>query len=207
MIIDHIHDAIAQVKVLQNKVVEKQRFKGYSEKDRALSGTLALVVAAVMYISNYPKTTSAHLLGRGIVFTFAFVLNYGALIYWFLFDKKVKRNFRKLRPTIDVFPALFVGGILTWCFIQADQVHLLFGMWMSIYGLMSLANRHVLPRLYWIIGVFYLFCGTILLLSTNADFLNPWPMGIVFFIGEWLGALILHFEDRLIEYLRNSTKG
>ena len=69
-----------------------------------------------------------------------------SLLIKFLFDKKVKRDFRKLRPTVDVFPAFFVGGILTWSFIQADQVQLLFGMWMSIYGLMSLANRHVLPR-------------------------------------------------------------
>ena len=203
MIANHIQDALVQVKELQNKILEKQRFKGYSGRAKALSGTIALIVAAIMAISYYPKTVSAHIFGWGIVFVLAFILNYGALFHWFLFDKNVKRDFRKLRPTIDVFPALFVGGILTWCFIQSDQVHLLFGMWMCLYGLMSLANRHVLPRLYWIIGVFYLVCGTVFLLLSDTLFLNPWPMGFVFFIGEWLGAIILHFEDNLIQHIKN----
>ena len=39
------------------------------------------------------------------------------------------------------------------------------------------------------------FCGTVYLLFSDVSFLNPWPMGVVFFIGEWLGGIILHFDD------------
>jgi len=203
MIVDHIQEAITQVKVLQSKILEKQRFKGYSGRAKALSGTFALIITSVMALTNYPENVSAHLFGWGVFFVFGFIINYGALIQWFLFDQSVKRDIRKLRPTIDVFPAFFVGGILTWSLIQVGHVQMLFGMWMCVYGVMSFASRHVLPRIYWIVGVFYISCGTIYLLTSDASFLNPWPMGIVFFIGEWMGSIILHYEDILNISWRN----
>ncbi len=194
MLAKHITDAIKQVKELQKNILEKQRFKGYSGRARFLSGSVALTIAVVMVSSKYPNDVAAHLIGWGIVFIFGFILNYGALIHWFLFDKSVKRDIRRLRPTIDVFPAFFVGGVLTWKLIQVDQVQLLFGMWMCIYGVMSLATRHVLPRRYWAVGIFYLTCGTVYLLTPDTSFLNPLPMGIVFFLGELVGGLILHYD-------------
>lgn len=197
MIANHIHDALAQVRELQNKILEKQRFKGYSGRARALSGTVALFAAAIMASAGYPRAVTAHIYGWAVVFLIAFLLNYGALIHWFLFDPHVKRDIRKLRPTIDAFPGLFVGGVLTIAFIRAGQVHLLFGIWMCLYGVTCLATRQSLPKFYWIIGVFYISCGTIYLLTPNVSFLNPWPMGIVFFSGEWLGGVILHYDENL----------
>ena len=45
------------------------------------------------------------------------------------------------------------------------------------------------------IGIFYLTCGILLLVAgARFAFSNPWPMGLVFFVGEWLGGLILHFD-------------
>ena len=206
MIVDHIQDAISQVRVLQNRILEKQRFKGYSGRARALSGTIALIIAALMALTNYPQTITAHLFGWGVVFVFGFILNYGALTHWFLFDQQVKRDIRKLRPTIDIFPAFFVGGIFTWSLIEVGQVQLLFGMWMCVYGVMSFATRNVLPKNYWIIGVFYIICGTVYLLLPSTSFLNPWPMGIVFFVGEWMAGIILHYEDNLNLSFRNVKK-
>jgi hypothetical protein len=34
------------------------------------------------------------------------------------------------------------------------------------------------------------------LLTPHASLANPWPMGIVFFAGEWAGGLILYFDER-----------
>ncbi len=201
MIANHIHDALAQVRELQKNILDKQRFKGYSGRARAIAGTVALVAAAFLSVSSYPKTVEAHLFMWTVVFAIGFVLNYGALIRWFLFDPSVKRDFRKLRPTLEalpgLLPGLFVGGALSIAFVKTDQVQLLFGMWMALFGVTALAGRHALPRIYWVVGVFYLTCGVYFLLTPNVTFFNPWPMGIVFFTGEWLGGFIFHYDDKL----------
>ena len=197
MIANHIHDALAQVRELQKNILDKQRFKGYSGRARAIAGTSALVAAVFLSIPGYPETVKAHLVVWAVVFAIGFILNYGALIHWFLFDTGVRRDVRKLRPALEALPALFVAGALTFALVEGGQVQLLFGTWMSLFGVTCLATRHVLPRIYWIVGVFYLTCGVYFLIVPNVTFLNPWPMGIVFFIGEWLGGLIFHYDDKL----------
>lgn len=142
----------------------------------------------------FPQTPSAHILGWGFVFIVALLINYGALIWWFLSDTQTKRDWRCLKPVIDVFPSLFVAGVLTIVFISKGEYHYLFGIWMCLFALANLASRHVLPSTIWGIGAFYLLSGTFCLLSANEySFLNPWPMGIVFFVGEWAGGIILFF--------------
>lgn len=203
MIANHIHDALAQVQELQKKIIEKQRFKGYSGSARAISGSLTMLAA--LYL-NFLQTThyGLHLLAWMIVFFLSFFVNYGALINWFLFDPSVKRDIRRLTPALDALPGLLLGAVLTMVFFRIGQLDYLFGIWMCCYGIASLASRKVLPKYYWTVGVFYFFSGAIFLLSPNISFLNPMPMGLTFFIGEWVSAVILHFDNRLESVLRNA---
>lgn len=196
MVANHIHDALAQVRELQKHILHKQRFKGYSGSARIISGTSVLLAAALMTSNFYPQTVFAHLYGWAFVIFWCLLLSYGAIIHWFFSDASVERDFRKLKPALDSFPGLFVGGILTLVLIRAGQPQLLFGVWMSLYGLTCLATRHNLPRRSGMVGVYYVLCGAGYLLNSNTSFLNPWPMGIVFFVGEWLGGIILHFDGR-----------
>ena len=48
MIANHIHDALAQVRTLQELILEKRIFKGYSGKARIAAGTLALACAVIL---------------------------------------------------------------------------------------------------------------------------------------------------------------
>jgi hypothetical protein len=195
MIANHIHHALAQVRELQQKILENQRFKGYSGRARAICGTVALLAAFIMSSSYFPQTARAHVLGWGMVALFGILLNFGALIHWFLFDPRVKRNIRKLKPTLDALPAILVGGVMTFTFLWHGLPQYLLGIWMSLFGLGNLASRHVLPKRIWMVGVYYILCGSICLVFPNISFPNPWPIGIVFFIGEWAGGIILHFDD------------
>lgn len=196
MVANHIHHALAQVRDLQQKILDSQRFKGYSGRARAIGGTLALVSAFVMSSAYYPQTTPAHALGWGTVALFGVLLNFGALIHWFLFDPGVQRDIRRLKPTLDALPAILVGGVLTMVMLSEGLHQYLFGIWMALFGLANLASRHVLPKRIWMIGSYYILCGAICLLYPGDDlFRNPWPMGLVFFIGEWMGGVILHFGD------------
>lgn len=196
MIARHIHHALAQVHELQQKVLEKQRFKGYSGRARAMGGTVALLAAVLMGSDFYPQTNISHFLGWGAVFAVAIFLNYGALVYWFFFDSSVKRDLRRLRPILDLFPPLFVGGILTVVFAYHRQFEYLIGIWMCLFGLANLATRHVVPPRICLLGILYIASGTVYLFLPNMQFINPWPMGIAFFVGEWLGGFILHFDGR-----------
>lgn len=191
----HIHQALAQVRELQQKVLEKQYFKGYSGRARALSGTIAMLAACVMWLPWYPLTREAHVVGWGAVFVIGAVLNYGALIYWYFSDRGARRDFRRIKPAFDVFPALLVGGVLTHVFLREGLHDLLPGMWMALFGVANLASQRVLPRMINVVGWFYVTCGAISLLVA-APFTNPWPMAVVFFFGEWAGGFVLHF-DRL----------
>lgn len=195
MIANHIHHALAQVRELQQKILENQRFKGYSGRARAICGTVALFAAIAMSSPYYPHTARAHVVGWGFVALFGILLNFGALIHWFLFDPKVKRDIRKLKPTLDALPPILVGAVMTITLLANGLPQYLFGIWMSLFGLANLASRHVLPKRIWMVGAYYIICGSLCLLFPNISFPNSWPMGIVFFVGEWAGGIILHFGD------------
>jgi len=194
MVTSHIYHALELVRELQHKILERQRFKGYSGRARAITGTVALLAAAVMSSPYYPHTNKAILMGWGSVFIFGFLLNYGALFHWFLFDPQVKRDLRRLKPALDAIPVLIVGGVITLVLIRHNEFDLLTGTWMSLFGLANLSSRHSLPPKIWIVGLFYIVAGTFVLLWPGIYFTNPWPIGIVFFLGEWSGGFILHFD-------------
>jgi len=194
MIAEHIHQALTQVHELQQKILEKQRFKGYSGRARALSGTLAFLAAIFLTFSTYPGTIPAHFALWSLVFVVSLTLNFGAMLYWFLFDPEAKRDLRRLKPLIDVFPPLLVGGLFTLVMVQHKHYSYLFGIWMSFFGLANLASRQVLPKHIWFLGIYYIVWGAVCLLLP-VSFLNPWPMGLIFLFGEWAGGLILHFDE------------
>ncbi len=198
MIADHIHDAMEQVRRMQELVLARQRFKGYSGKARMAGGVMALAGAFVMSRPAFPETPLAHLAGWGAVLSAALLLNYGGLALWFLHDPRVKRDFLQLKPAADALPALGIGAVFSLALVMHGQYHLLFGAWMCLYGLVHVAYRQALPRIHYAVGVFYMLSGSYCLLSPGTRFVNPWIMGWVFGVGEWAGGLIL-YRNRLEE--------
>ena len=195
MIANHVHDALAQVRKMQDILLEKRQFRGYSGTARMLGGLAALGGALVLSREGFPRTPAAHLAGWSAALAVALILNYGALAWWFLFDPGVRRNARLLKPAVDAVPALAVGAVLSVALVVARQYDLLFGVWLSLYGLAQVAYRQSLPQgIYWV-GLAYLACGAAALLARPTAFLNPWPMGVLFFLGELAGGLILLDHD------------
>jgi hypothetical protein len=198
MIANHIHDALAQVRELQQRILERQRFRGYSGGARICAGTFALIGAWIMSWEGYPRDAYAHLLGWGTVFFLAILTNYGSLLYWFAKDAGLNGDVRRLRPTIEVFPPVIVGGLLTLVMMLEGHYDYLFGIWMSLFGLANIASRQVLPHKMGLVGCFYIACSAVCLFSPVRSFLNPWPMGIVFFIGELAGGMLLSLDQKAV---------
>jgi len=187
-----IDDALSQVRLMQDLVATKRRFQGYSGLARVLSGTLALLASMVMASSRVDDTPMAHLIGWGVVLFLGIIFNYAALGYWFLFNEHVRRNPVMLKPAVDALPALAVGAALSLALILRGEYDLLFGAWMTLYGLAQVAYRQSLPSGIYAVGVGYVLCGMYCLVSPYVTFTNPWPMGIVFLAGEWTGGIILY---------------
>ena len=191
MIANHIHDALAQVRKLQEFILEKRLFRGYSGWARIGSGTVALLGAAIMASDLVPDNPYVHVDCWAGVVAVGLIMNYGCLVYWFLFNPEVRRNPVMVKPALDAMPALLVGGVLTLALMISGQFQLLFGVWMCLYGLAQVAYRQSLPYGIYLVGMGYVICGIYCLLSSSIHFLNPWPMGIVFFAGELAGGIVL----------------
>jgi len=189
-----IEEALESVRLVQSTVLERQMFRGYSARARALSGCLAISAAALMAGAGFPHTRQAVLAGWGAVFVLAVLVNAVAVTDWFLHDAAVARDARRLRPILDVVPPLAMGGVFTAAFLLRGHHDALYGMWMIFFGLANLASRHVLPRAMAHVGLFYLAAGCALLLAPGASFLHPWPMGIVFCAGELAAGAVLQAD-------------
>jgi hypothetical protein len=199
-----VHEALRQVRELKQAILDKQRFKGYSGRARALAGGVALAAGIVLHSTCVPADPSAHLAAWAVVFVVSLFLNYGALVYWFLNDADVARDFRRLAPALEIVPAVFAGGVVTLALVHREEYDLLFGVWMLIYGLINFTARPVLPRgLAWV-GLYYLVCGAACLLALPAlSFTkDPLVMGGVFFAGEFFGGLILHNDENSLPSVR-----
>ncbi len=199
MIAGNIHEALRQVREMKLRLLAAERFTGYSGRVRAVAGTFALTGAVVMSRSWFPATPRAHLIGWCIVMVAAFLANYSALFHWYRFLSEEGRDWRRLVPAADGLPPMVVGGVLSAVFVLEGQYDHLFGTWMCLFGLTNLSSRRVLPKGSWPLGLYYIVCGTVCLLWPRIEFTNPWPMGIVFFVGELVGGYIFHIH-RLPEW-------
>jgi hypothetical protein len=145
-----------------------------------------------MASSAVPKTPMAQLAGWGSVLAVSLLLNYGALAAWFFFDSAPRRQLARLMPALDAVPCLAAGAILSLAAILHGQYQLLFGIWMIMYGVGHFLFRQSLPWTIGVVGIVYMLSGTYCLLVPGISFVNPWPMGLVFFFGESAGGYILY---------------
>ncbi len=196
MIAQHIHHALEQVQELQQRILEKQRFRGYSGRARMVGGLLALLTAIILATPSVPPSPFVHLRVWGVLLALALALNFGSVIYRLMLAPGGDWDVRRLRPVIDTLPPICVGAILSVALVLHGQFDLLFGTWMCLFSLSHFATRQVLPAQMTLVGGFYLACGTACLLLPMGSFVNPWPMGLVFFVGEGAGGLLFWLDEQ-----------
>jgi hypothetical protein len=190
MIASHIHDALGQIRRLQALILEKRKFTGYSGTARMLGGSVAMLGCALMGL--FGKSYTDHLMGWGCILAIALALNYGALLLWYVQLPARERRLRTVMPAFDAMPPLAVGAALSVMLLIKGCPDLLFGSWMCLYGLAHTTCRSALPKGNMYLGLYYLACGFFLLSWPGTSFMNPWPAGVVFLVGEWTGGVVFH---------------
>ncbi len=196
MIAHHIHHALEQVQELQQRILEKQRFRGYSGRARMVGGVLALLAAIALATPGVPATPEVHLIGWGALLAMALGLNFGSVFYRLVLAPGGDWDLRRLRPVLDTLPPMLVGAIVSVALVLNGQYDLLFGVWMCLFSLSHFASRQVLPAQMTLVGGFYLACGVVCLFLPIGPFTNPWPMGLVFFVGEGAGGLLFWLDEQ-----------
>ncbi len=190
MIANHVHDALRQVDRLRELVLDRRRFLGYSGKARVIGGVVALSGAAAIYAFRLPVDPWLHFFAWCGVLAVALILNYGGLFLWFAAGGGFRGELSRLAPALDAVPSLAVGAFATVALPLRGAFDLLPPIWMCLYGLTHVPYRLNLPRSNYYVGLFYISAGVLFLLWRQ-PFTNPWPMGVVFFVGEVAGGISL----------------
>jgi hypothetical protein len=186
-----IHDALAQVREVRQRVIERERFLGYSAGGRFIGGALTLVAAFVMSRPFFPQAHWPMLAGWTLTAILASAINYGLCLRWYVTLPSDVRHPSRLYPLVDSLPPLLLAAAVTGALAWRGQFDLLFGAWMGLFGLVNFYSWHHLPRSIRSLGMFYLCCGILFLFHPGIQFLNPWPMAFVYVTGETVGGLIV----------------
>lgn len=194
MISDHIQDALDQVREIQRTVLARRRFEGYSVSARVASGFLALGAGALLSSGVLPVKLRYHLLVWGSVCAVSLLLNFAAVARWYRALPENERQVARLRPVVDSMVPILMAGLFTIALSRRGAGDLLFGMWMSFYGLANFAARDALPRGVRTLGYFYALCGAFCLIHPQVRWYYPWPMGMVFGVGEIVTAALLYLD-------------
>ncbi|MEX0320616.1 MAG: hypothetical protein AB3N63_00505 [Puniceicoccaceae bacterium] len=189
-----LRQAVREVRDLRKNILEKQLFRGYSGRARALGGCVALAAALGATVLPINLGYSSLFLMWGGVFVCAVGVNYGALAFWLLRGSNYRDT--DLSIVFEVLPVWIVGGLLTLALWKNFQFDLLYGCWMSLFGLAQTVTRRRLPKGILWVGVWYIVCGTLCLALPGGTFMQPLIMGIVFFIGEFWAGLVMHTSSQ-----------
>jgi hypothetical protein len=184
-----INQAIAHVRQMQALVLDRQGFRGFSGAARMAGGAAALLAALILRHAAPPEP-NPHLIGWGVLLAVGLAVNFAALFYWLVKNRKCVR-LAELWPVWEVFPALSAGAALSIALIRVNQLDLLFGTWMALYGVSHMAFRRTLPFAVYCGGLFYIAAGVFCLLWSGITFTDPRPMGLVFGLGELFGGWVL----------------
>ncbi len=205
MIANHVHDALAQIRELQEVILNKKYFPGYSWQSKIAGGGVVLLGSLIMVSPYYQQTIIAHLMGWAVIIITAMLINYAGLFYWFSHDKTVKRQWVRILPAIDMLPEIIVGAVFTATLIQQRQYGMLMGVWLSIYGLVHVGYRQTLPKGNYVVGIYYIICGA-LFLFLYRQFINPIPLAIIICIGETAVGITLYKNRKCQNYETTAIK-
>lgn len=200
----NLRDALGCVSEMRMRILESQKFRGYSGRARALGGCAALVGALALRCVPEGARHVGLPLVWGAVFILGFTLNYGAVLRWWLRLPGEARARSPLTPALENLPVFVVGGALTAHLLARAQVASLPGVWASLLALTHFTAKYAIPRGLRAVGWWYVAAGAFMLACPEAGWKEPVIPGLVFFVGEWAGGWLIfraHHEGGLRSFL------
>ena len=194
-----LQQALSEIHSIRSQLARGTEFRGYGPATIAISGILALLVAAVQaqWMTKHANTDLWIWLGVWTATAAISLLLTGTET--FARARRVHVGLAKemVQAAVEQFlPAVMVGFLLTVVLtrVAAQECWMLPGLWELIFSLGVFASCRFLPRQMFAVGVWYLAAGLFCLaIGSAARSLSPWAMGIPFGVGQLLVAAVLQF--------------
>jgi len=194
-----LQQALSEIQSIRSQVARGTEFRGYGPASIAVSGILALLVAAVQakWMMKHPGIDLTTWLSVWAGTAAVSVLLTG--LETFARARRVHVGFARemVQSAIEQFlPAVTVGFLLTVVMMRVapQECWMLPGLWQLIFSLGVFASCRFLPRQMFAVGVWYLAAGlTCLAIGSVTRTLSPWTMGIPFGVGQLFVAGVLQF--------------
>ena len=194
-----LREALSQIAEIRARVAATERFRGYRAAPVALTGLLAVLVAAVQptLVPNPPADPLGYLAVWLTTAVVAAVVAGSGI--WLRHRTNTDRVAKQLTwLAVGQFaPCLAAGALVTAVIVRCcpDNVALLPGLWQVFFSLGVFASCRLLPRAVVWVGVFYLLAGVVnLTLATGPAALSRWAMGVPFGVGQLLTAAVLYWN-------------
>ena len=192
-----LRQALSEIHTIRNQVARGTEFRGYGPASIAVSGILALLVAALQaqWMAKTARPDPATWLAEWAATAAVAVLLTGTET--FARARRVHVGFARemVQSSVSQFlPAIVVGFLLTVVIMRvaAQECWMLPGLWELIFSLGVFASCRFLPRQMFAVGVWYLAAGLFCLAAGSATHdLSPWSMGVPFGVGQLLVAAVL----------------
>jgi hypothetical protein len=197
--VKEIRQALSEIQSIRDQVARGTEFRGYGPASIAMSGVLALLVAAVQtqWMAKHANTNLWVWLGVWAGTAAVSLLLTGTET--FRRARRVHAGFagKMIQSAVEQFlPAIMVGFLLTVVLMRVSpqEAWMLPGLWELIFSLGVFASCRFLPKQMFAVGVWYLAAGLFCLAVASATrSLSSWTMGIPFGVGQLLVAAVLQF--------------
>lgn len=191
-----IERALSQISDIRTTLAATTRFRGFAPEVLVLAALASCLLAIAQYV--WPEWLAANdvrfvmswgLLMATTVITIAIEAVYRSYaLHGQMAGSMLRSVVRFILPYVAV--QLVTGVVL--CIYAPEQVWLIPGLWQLLGFLICYSAFINLPRSIFWVSLWYLGCGTlVLLLAAQTRTLSPWMMGVPFTIGHLMLAYIL----------------
>jgi hypothetical protein len=196
----HLDHALDQISEIRRAVSRGQVFRGYRAQTTALTGVLAIIVAALQptLIPDPWRQLPLYLcLWGGLAIISAAI--FGTELFIRMRRLASPLQTERTADAVERFiPSLAAGAILTVVYFRflTPQTWMLPGLWAVCFSLGIFASRTLLPRGIAPVGGYYLIAGCMNLVLARGPHhaFSPWAMGLTFGIGQLLAAAVLYWN-------------
>lgn len=196
-----LNKALADILEIRAQIAAGTSFRGYGPTTIAVTGILGLLTAALQAIrpdlfANSPSVFVFCWLGAAILCAAAVRIEMqgrSRRLHSHMADAMINQAIEQFLPAAAA--SLFMPLFLLRFAPQA--VWIMPGLWQLFASLGFFASGRSLPRSMALVGGWYFVSGfTCLLWASTTQSLSPWLMGVPFFAGQVLMAVILHFSSQ-----------
>ena len=179
-----LHDALDQIRAIRSELTRSRLFRGYRAVPTAITGGLAALCAALQPLfvqgadSYLALWTACALTSMAVV---------GASM--------LARPSPRTRDALARLAWPLLAGALVTAVLRESAPGLLPGLWQIFFALALFASLPLLPRGMFLVALFYLASGLLLLGSTASASMGPASMGVPFATGQCAAALLLRRRD------------